>query len=81
MLKRRFPILSVGLRLKLETSLSAIVACAVLHNIAIEHREEVPPEEIPNVDYDEDIVVEPPEQNNLITARDILLQNYFPNLV
>ena len=33
-LKRRFPCLQRGLRLNLDTSLSVIVACGVLHNIA-----------------------------------------------
>lgn len=33
-LKRRFPVLAYGIRLKLETALSVIVATCVLHNIA-----------------------------------------------
>lgn len=35
-LKKRFPILAYGCRLKLETFLTIIVACSVLHNIAID---------------------------------------------
>lgn len=42
-LKRRFPILSIGMRVSLETTQSIIVATAVLHNIAILEREEEPP--------------------------------------
>lgn len=37
--KRRFPILSFGIRCKLELAQRIISACAVLHNIAIEHNE------------------------------------------
>ncbi|ENN80826.1 hypothetical protein YQE_02759, partial [Dendroctonus ponderosae] len=43
--KRRFPILAYGLRLKLSTSLTVIVAAAVLYNIAISMREEEPPDD------------------------------------
>lgn len=35
-LKRRFPCLALGLRTKLETTMAIIVACAVLHNFAID---------------------------------------------
>lgn len=31
--KRRFPILSLGIRLSIKTTMAVIVACAVLHNI------------------------------------------------
>ncbi|ENN73898.1 hypothetical protein YQE_09506, partial [Dendroctonus ponderosae] len=41
--KRRFPVLAYGLRCKLETSLTVIVATAVLHNIAQEMNEADPP--------------------------------------
>lgn len=34
-LKRRFPALQNGLKIKVETTLQVIVACAVLHNICI----------------------------------------------
>lgn len=81
--KRRFPVLALGLRLKLQTSMAVIVATAVLHNIAIEAKEE-PPQLDPelNIDdnaYDEDIPLEPPE-NEFVNARDMLLNNYFPQL-
>lgn len=35
-LKKRFPILAYGCRLKIDTFLTIIVACSVLHNIAID---------------------------------------------
>ena len=41
--KRRFPVLAYGLHLKLETTLPAIVACAVLHNIANQANAPPPP--------------------------------------
>lgn len=40
--KRRFPILSVGMNLKIDTVQSVIVATAVLHNIACDLREKDP---------------------------------------
>lgn len=42
MLKRRFPCLKYGLRLKLENTLSVIAAVVVLHNIAVTLVEEEP---------------------------------------
>ncbi|KAB0790733.1 hypothetical protein PPYR_15682 [Photinus pyralis] len=33
-LKRRFPILSIGIRIKLQTAQQSIIACATLHNLA-----------------------------------------------
>jgi len=41
--KRRFPALAVGIRLKLDTTMAAIVATAVLHNIACDENEHNPP--------------------------------------
>ncbi|KAF0750622.1 Uncharacterized protein FWK35_00013165 [Aphis craccivora] len=43
-LKRRFPILSFGSRLKIETTQAMVVACCVLHNIACDHNDLEPPE-------------------------------------
>ncbi|KAJ8914419.1 hypothetical protein NQ315_017513 [Exocentrus adspersus] len=42
-IKRRFPVLAYGCRLKLETVLVVIVACNVLHNICRRQNEEEPP--------------------------------------
>lgn len=41
--KRRFPVLAYGLRCKLETVMIIITAVGVLHNIAIDAKEEEPP--------------------------------------
>ena len=49
--KRRFPALSLGLRTKVRTSLIIIVATAILHNIAIQTREEEPPEDQELLEY------------------------------
>lgn len=41
--KRRFPVLSLGMRIKIRTVQDIIVATAVLHNIARNKNEEEPP--------------------------------------
>lgn len=43
--KRRFPVLAYGMRLRRETCQKVIVACAVLHNMAIDMNEPPPPED------------------------------------
>ncbi|CAI6361194.1 unnamed protein product [Macrosiphum euphorbiae] len=47
--KRRFPVLFFGLRLKMETTMAVIQACAVLHNIARLQRDPQPPDDIENI--------------------------------
>lgn len=42
-LKRRFPVLAYGLRLKVATCQKVVVACCFLHNIAIDRKEATPP--------------------------------------
>lgn len=51
-LKRRFPVLAYGIRLKLETALTVIVAAGILHNIAKDMNEDEPPIE-ENIDEQE----------------------------
>lgn len=41
-LKRRFPVLAVGIRLKLKTAVNVILACSILHNICIIRKEQDP---------------------------------------
>ncbi|XP_045507136.1 putative nuclease HARBI1 [Colias croceus] len=41
--KRRFPVLSIGLRCKLPLAQDVIIACAILHNLAKTKNEEEPP--------------------------------------
>nr|XP_049694472.1 putative nuclease HARBI1 [Helicoverpa armigera] len=51
-LKRRFPVLAVGIRLKLSTAVNVILACCILHNICIIRKERDPINDgsIPNLD-------------------------------
>ncbi|CAH1974756.1 unnamed protein product [Acanthoscelides obtectus] len=78
-LKRRFPVLATGLRLKLENSINVILACSVLHNICIDKNEDVPPVEVENIENDiQNGQMErniQNGQNNL--SRDILVARHF----
>lgn len=88
-IKRRFPVLAYGIRLKLETSFSVIVAAVVLHNIARHMNEPDPPPD-PDMDLEElNYLIEIgniPEQinddvmpeNRFIFRNEIV--NYFENL-
>ncbi|KAK5647851.1 hypothetical protein RI129_002743 [Pyrocoelia pectoralis] len=87
--KRRFPVLAYGLRLKLQTTLTLIVACAVLHNIAIEMNEpiEVPPAHAINVHELENLInlghipqIPHANDNNRGDIRQEFINNYFRNL-
>jgi hypothetical protein len=44
--KRRFPCLALGMRLKIETQVIVIVACAILHNFCIQQKEYLPDDEL-----------------------------------
>lgn len=56
--KRRFPCLSLGLRLKMETNLMVIVSCAVLHNLALSMNDEWPEDDADYDDPEEEIAVD-----------------------
>lgn len=75
--KRRFPCLSMGLRIKLDTALQVIVATAVLHNIAMNMNMDNPED---HVAIDPQILYEY-EGNNRNAVRTDLIQNYFVNLM
>lgn len=86
--KRRFPILSTGIRVTADTFEKSdyyIVACAILHNIAIRRNERVPPVD-PNVfipPYDpEDFAVDvvPAARNNRTAVRTSVINDYFATL-
>lgn len=62
--KRRFPCLHFGLRTALDTSKVIIVACAVLHNLAIDLREDVPHDHDREIPIDTDNVELTPNDNN-----------------
>lgn len=51
-MKRRFPVLALGIRLKLDTAVNVILACCVLHNICILRKEHQPINDgsIPNLE-------------------------------
>lgn len=51
--KRRFPVFSLQMRLKIKTIQDIIVAVAILHNIAIDFNEELPPDVVEFIDQPE----------------------------
>lgn len=88
-IKRRFPVLAYGMRVRISTAQRIIVACAVLHNIAIDAREPMPIDEnderlnnlirIDDVHIAPEQMIEPPEQNvggRRLNARDEILQRF-----
>ncbi|CAK1587654.1 unnamed protein product [Parnassius mnemosyne] len=77
-LKRRFPCLHYGLGLKTTNIPPIIVACAVLHNIAILRQDEVVEEDDPLTIVEEEIMVQPSnEVNQNFTVRTSLINTYF----
>lgn len=79
--KRRFPVLKLGMRVHLETAFSIIVATAVLHNLAIEEKEEIP-EEWFNPDEDNADIEPLPIANDIDgdNVRQLLILNHFGRL-
>lgn len=81
--KRRFPVLSIGLRCKLPLAQDVIVACAVLHNLARMKNEEEPPEDpevnIPPQPMFAPTIVNPTGEERHMT-RNIVLE-YFSSLI
>lgn len=79
-LKRRFPCLHVGMALKVENVLPVVVACAVLHNMAMQYRDDVP---VGDYDFVEQIMDIPelddqPQQRNQNNAvRNSITSSYF----
>lgn len=64
--------------------MDVVVACAVLHNISIEHKEEQPQDEPgvgQGIPFNENMPLEPAENNIMLSARDELLNNYFTRLL
>lgn len=87
--KRRFPVLAYGMRTHVDTTLKIIVAAAVLHNIAVEMNEAVPPipeeMDIERFNYlmqvgDVPVVNNGEINGGILTTRNILINNYFANL-
>lgn len=70
----------MGIRLKLQTAISVVIACAVLHNICIQEKEELPPNEVEGIDHlIENGQITAELQNNEIYGgtRDVIVNNYF----
>ncbi|KAI4454260.1 hypothetical protein MML48_10g00007978 [Holotrichia oblita] len=76
--KRRFPALAIGMRTAKATTLIAIVAAAVLHNIAITDEHLMPNPEIPFEELLQAVDAVPPlEENDGYGARRALIQHHF----
>jgi len=77
--KRRFPVLSLGIRVKIQTAQDIIVATAVLHNIAKNHNEEEPPVyvDLPNEEIGNDNGNQPQIQVVDNNVRQALIDEYF----
>ncbi|KAJ3655893.1 hypothetical protein Zmor_015001 [Zophobas morio] len=87
-LKRRFPVLALGIRLKSTKIQALIVACAVLHNVACELNDEAPDDinedverEIAAAIIDDDIIEDNRAHNVNNIVRQTLINQYFENLL
>lgn len=76
--KRRFPILSLGIRNKLITAQSIVVATAVVHNITQEQNDFF--EDVPDVPHDDENILIDNDDNDGIGHR-IPYIDYFQNLL
>lgn len=73
MWKRRFPVLSLGIRTQVQTTLTTIIATAVLHNMLVAANESLPIDEtIINIDMLEQIPVLPVPQVFNTVRRDLI---------
>ncbi|CAH2100746.1 unnamed protein product [Euphydryas editha] len=77
--KRRFPVVALRMRLRLQNAHAVIIATAVLHNICrLQNLEEVPPEvELPRIDR---VPVPINNEGGIQLHREMLIANYFNNL-
>ncbi|XP_011876292.1 PREDICTED: putative nuclease HARBI1 [Vollenhovia emeryi] len=80
--KRRFPVLSLGMRVKMETVQDIIVATAVLHNIARNHNEKEPPAccDLPNEEIGDNNENQLGIQVGDNNVRQALIDEYFSRL-
>lgn len=86
--KRRFPILALGIRLNIKKAEAVVITCAVLHNIALQMRDDNPI--VNNHEIEAAIVFTNNVNNNLINRenrgvndnmRHALITQYFQNLL
>jgi hypothetical protein len=81
--KRRFPVLQIGMRLKIATVLNIIVATAVLHNLALIENEEIPEEWLEGIEDEENLENEGPpilENENAAQVRRLIINEHFARL-
>lgn len=78
-LKRRFPCLSVGLRTKISTTVSIIVAAAVLHNIAIKQNEAFVEYDDQEEEENDEIPFDGDVNDNQIAVRNNVIATVFTN--
>ena len=81
--KRRFPILSLGLRLSEELSKAVIIAVAVLHNVCIDendHWDEEAGDEEP-IERDNGLIAAEEDVQNRNSRRLNIINNYFATLL
>lgn len=87
-LKRRFPVLAIGIRLELKNAINVIIACCVLHNMCILRNEDEPVNEniVPNMEE----LISNGQINNVTTnitsqntygLRRLQITNYFDNML
>lgn len=82
LLKRRFPVLAYGIRLKVRTAMKMVTACAIMHNICIDARDGLPPGEDEGNVLDGDIQPENIDNNDVGAvrgqrlARDLILAQF-----
>lgn len=74
--KKIFPCLQVGLKNKLATTCNIIIACAVLHNLRITLREEIPTDAI-HSNNDELHQRTPQPSDEGLAFRQSIINNYF----
>lgn len=80
--KSRFPCLSFGLRTEINTTMSVIVACAVMNNICINNKDEIPNDHNPEIDlaiqraFDENVELRNVQSTN---RRAVAYRNRFAN--
>lgn len=79
-LKRRFPCLQIGLGLNVKNIPPVIVACAVLHNIALSRHDEILEEETgEDIAEPTDSVTVSQEGNQNFLTRTVLINTHFSN--
>lgn len=87
--KRRFPILSLGMRVSVQTAMTIIVATAVIHNLAIAVNDQINPEDIErdegnneevNVEINNENEVDINRHGNGHVHRQLLIDQHFTRL-